>query len=360
MSDDPTTGASPADDVREDDVAADDVPDNDPVLDEAPGADQATADQTPTDDAFPDEGPTTDVAPQSDRDVDDVIEGHLPSPEDLPASGEADAAPMDTTTDEAMETTAGDPEADPDPADAEPAVGFEGPSDETAEAARIGNVTTEPAQAPDDPEAADTATPDPARADDVGPEEPDTPPRDAIAEATEVGDEADTSGDDLDDLLGMAGAEAVEPTAGTAVTEEGAAEATTGDTAEEEPAAPAVRRRPQSITDVRDKKDLMRLYGDFYVVHTYAGYEQRVRDNLMSRVEALDAHDRVFEVVIPTEEVIRSPPSPPRPSPRPRRAWSTTGWVRWWSSMATAPWASSPSGISYASTPTARPATPPR
>ena len=64
-----------------------------------------------------------------------------------------------------------------------------------------------------------------------------------------------------------------------------------------------MRRRPQSIEDVRDKKDLMRLFGDFFVVHTYAGYEQRVKDNLMSRVEALDAHDRVFEVVIPTEEV---------------------------------------------------------
>ncbi|MBS3942603.1 MAG: transcription termination/antitermination factor NusG, partial [Actinobacteria bacterium] len=37
--------------------------------------------------------------------------------------------------------------------------------------------------------------------------------------------------------------------------------------------------------------------------HTYAGYEQRVKDNLLSRVEALEAEDRIYEVHIPTEEV---------------------------------------------------------
>jgi transcriptional antiterminator NusG len=63
------------------------------------------------------------------------------------------------------------------------------------------------------------------------------------------------------------------------------------------------RGRPRSLEDVRDQKDLARLLGDWYVVHTYAGYEQRVKDNLASRVEALEAEDRVFEVVIPTEEV---------------------------------------------------------
>jgi transcription termination/antitermination protein NusG len=72
---------------------------------------------------------------------------------------------------------------------------------------------------------------------------------------------------------------------------------------EDAPAVPARRPRPRSIEDVRDKKDLARLFGEWYVVHTYAGYEQRVKDNLLSRVEALEADDRVYEVVIPTEEV---------------------------------------------------------
>ena len=132
------------------------------------------------------------------------------------------------------------------------------------------------------------------------------------ATAEEVAEEADSepgseqSGseepDDLDDLLGIAGAEAPE-----AQDAEEADAAQTPDAAAEQPAAeaePEVRRpRPRSIADVRDRADLKRLVGDWYVVHTYSGYEQRVRDNLTNRVEALEADDRVFEVVIPTEEV---------------------------------------------------------
>jgi transcription termination/antitermination protein NusG len=54
---------------------------------------------------------------------------------------------------------------------------------------------------------------------------------------------------------------------------------------------------------VRDQKDLARMRGDWYVVHTYAGYEQRVKDNLETRIDSFDAHDRIHEIVIPTEEV---------------------------------------------------------
>lgn len=126
----------------------------------------------------------------------------------------------------------------------------------------------------------------------------DTAPEVAPDEA--VTDEAAT--DDLDDLLGIAGADAdVEgETTDVAEVSEDAAEAPAADEPQE--AVPA-RRRPRSLEDVRDKKELARLPGDWYVVHTYAGYEQRVKDNLANRVEALEAEDRVFEVVIPTEEV---------------------------------------------------------
>jgi transcription termination/antitermination protein NusG len=72
--------------------------------------------------------------------------------------------------------------------------------------------------------------------------------------------------------------------------------------AADEPAAPA-RPRPRSLADVRDQKDLARLGGDWYVVHTYAGYEQRVKDNLENRIESLEAYDRIYEVIVPTEEV---------------------------------------------------------
>ena len=38
-------------------------------------------------------------------------------------------------------------------------------------------------------------------------------------------------------------------------------------------------------------------------MHTYSGYEARVRDNLQNRIEALGADDRIYEVIIPTEQV---------------------------------------------------------
>jgi transcriptional antiterminator NusG len=42
----------------------------------------------------------------------------------------------------------------------------------------------------------------------------------------------------------------------------------------------------------------------WYVLHTYSGYENKVRDNLRHRVESMGLEDRIFDVQIPTEEVI--------------------------------------------------------
>jgi transcriptional antiterminator NusG len=44
--------------------------------------------------------------------------------------------------------------------------------------------------------------------------------------------------------------------------------------------------------------------GRWYVVHTYAGYENKVKQNLASRVRSMAVEDRIFEVVIPMETVI--------------------------------------------------------
>jgi transcription termination/antitermination protein NusG len=178
--------------------------------------------------------------------------------EDLPTSGELDAAPTDAVLEEVIEAGAPDPAAEP---------GTDPGTDATAEPG------TDAAAEPGTDAAAELAT-DP----DAG------------------------EGDDLDDLLGFAGAEVADdaPVATEADTEETAGEPP-AEAAQE--AAPVRRGRPRSLEDVRDQKELARLFGDWYVVHTYAGYEQRVKDNLLSRVEALEAEDRIFEVVIPTEEV---------------------------------------------------------
>lgn len=42
----------------------------------------------------------------------------------------------------------------------------------------------------------------------------------------------------------------------------------------------------------------------WYVIHTYSGYEQRVKTNLEHRIKSMDAEDKVFQVVIPTENEI--------------------------------------------------------
>jgi transcriptional antiterminator NusG len=43
--------------------------------------------------------------------------------------------------------------------------------------------------------------------------------------------------------------------------------------------------------------------GRWYVVHTYAGYENKVKSNLESRIASMNMEDRIFEVVIPMEDV---------------------------------------------------------
>lgn len=42
----------------------------------------------------------------------------------------------------------------------------------------------------------------------------------------------------------------------------------------------------------------------WYIIHTYSGYEERVKKALEQRIKFMDAEDKIFEVVIPTEEEI--------------------------------------------------------
>jgi transcriptional antiterminator NusG len=52
------------------------------------------------------------------------------------------------------------------------------------------------------------------------------------------------------------------------------------------------------------KSELRTLPGDWYVVHSYAGYENRVRTNLESRTQSLNMEDYIFQIEVPTHEVI--------------------------------------------------------
>lgn len=85
-------------------------------------------------------------------------------------------------------------------------------------------------------------------------------------------------------------AEAEEATGdGEAVPGEDAGEATEGE--EEEPPAP----KPVSPYD---------LEGDWYVIHSYSGYENKVKANLETRIKSMHMEDHIFEVHIPMEDVV--------------------------------------------------------
>jgi transcriptional antiterminator NusG len=51
------------------------------------------------------------------------------------------------------------------------------------------------------------------------------------------------------------------------------------------------------------KADLRTRPGEWYVIHSYAGYENKVKANLETRVQNLDVGDYIFQVEVPTEEV---------------------------------------------------------
>jgi transcription termination/antitermination protein NusG len=60
---------------------------------------------------------------------------------------------------------------------------------------------------------------------------------------------------------------------------------------------------PESDPVVEFKRQLRMLPGDWYVVHSYAGYENRVKTNLESRTQSLNMEDFIFQIEVPTHQV---------------------------------------------------------
>lgn len=46
------------------------------------------------------------------------------------------------------------------------------------------------------------------------------------------------------------------------------------------------------------------IEGQWFVLHTYSGYENKVKKTIESRIDALDMGDRVFEIVVPTQDEV--------------------------------------------------------
>ncbi|MEU0006523.1 transcription termination/antitermination protein NusG [Streptomyces sp. NPDC006314] len=130
---------------------------------------------------------------------------------------------------------------------------------------------------------------------------------DAIEPDETVDDELDiVEGADERDEFEAAEAESGEPAEEAALhvedeeddAEEGDEEAAVAEAAEEEPAAPV-----DPIEALR--QELRSLPGEWYVIHTYAGYENRVKTNLEQRAVSLNVEDYIFQAEVPQEEVVQ-------------------------------------------------------
>ncbi len=85
------------------------------------------------------------------------------------------------------------------------------------------------------------------------------------------------------------------------------AETADGETADAE-TADAETVEPQEPEEQVDpveefKTQLRRMPGDWYVIHSYAGYENRVKANLENRISSLNMEDYIFQCEVPMEEV---------------------------------------------------------
>jgi transcription termination/antitermination protein NusG len=120
--------------------------------------------------------------------------------------------------------------------------------------------------------------------------------------------EHDADGEpDTPEVMGVPEAESLAE-AGAELEAEAALEAQAAVRAENEAEDAAADAEPEAEAEETDpvteyKAELRLLPGDWYVVHSYAGYENRVRTNLESRTQSLNMEDYIFQIEVPTHEV---------------------------------------------------------
>jgi transcription termination/antitermination protein NusG len=80
----------------------------------------------------------------------------------------------------------------------------------------------------------------------------------------------------------------------------------TAPSTEAEEAAAGDAAAQEEVEDFLDDSDIppAERPGRWYVIHTYAGYENRVKTNLESRISSMNVEDKIFECVIPMEDVM--------------------------------------------------------
>jgi transcriptional antiterminator NusG len=115
-----------------------------------------------------------------------------------------------------------------------------------------------------------------------------------------VSDQTDPTQDVLDE--GALDAFAGEATTASDDVRESASLAAAGSPVEQQQPASAVEE--EDVDPVEEfKAGLRRAPGDWYVIHSYAGYENRVKANLENRIGSLNMEDYIFQVEVPMEDV---------------------------------------------------------
>ena len=104
--------------------------------------------------------------------------------------------------------------------------------------------------------------------------------------------------EDTGDAGDAATSEATEPTGAAAA----ASTTEPGTEAEQPTEATADDQEDDPVAKLR--AELTAAEGDWYVVHSYAGYENKVKTNLQTRTQTLDVEDFIFQVEVPTEQVV--------------------------------------------------------
>ena len=121
-----------------------------------------------------------------------------------------------------------------------------------------------------------------------------------VSESPELHDEAIREAESAETA---ATTEAEEAAAESAEAPEGAsAEDTAGEAPDESPEEPEEPEEPSdAFGDFMTQ--LRRMPGEWYVVHSYAGYENRVKTNIEQRTQSLNMEDYIFQVEVPQHEV---------------------------------------------------------
>jgi transcription termination/antitermination protein NusG len=122
-------------------------------------------------------------------------------------------------------------------------------------------------------------------------------PVDEAEEAEATAAAAEVAGDDIDtDAADATADDAADPEAAEAAEPGEAADDTEAVDGTEEPAADPV---------AAFREELRTLPGEWYVIHTYAGYENRVKANLEQRAVSLNVEDYIYQAEVPQEEVVQ-------------------------------------------------------